>query len=176
MQLEATLIGTPRHVFIAAPICHVNSVTWQMGAVINNVKSRGWNMTSVAKLDAETHETGIPRARGNISNNHSVECTVHVDYILTTAAGPAFSMVVLDTTGKVRVTASAWLPSAEAAEEMTITSAVLHSGADVTLITSDSKSAIPSYMKGWASEEVARMLSARAGDFASGKITDKALK
>ncbi|KAL3211029.1 hypothetical protein MRX96_008532 [Rhipicephalus microplus] len=28
-------------------------------------------MTSVAKLDAETHETGIPRARGNISNNHS---------------------------------------------------------------------------------------------------------
>lgn len=76
----------------------------------------------------------------------------------------------------VQVRSSAWLPSSEAAEEMAIALAVLHSGADDSLIISDSKSAIRSYIKGWVSEEVARMLNARAGNFASGKIIDKAFK
>ncbi|KAH8009186.1 hypothetical protein HPB51_012684 [Rhipicephalus microplus] len=54
----------------------------------------------------------------------------HQQRVRSAAAGPAFSLAVLDTTGKVRVTASARLPSSEAAEEMAIALAVLHSGAD----------------------------------------------
>ncbi|XP_054928786.2 uncharacterized protein [Dermacentor andersoni] len=93
-----------------------------------------------------------------------------------TAAAPAFSMAVVDTKGTIRVTASARLPSAEAAEEMAIALAVLHGGAEDNLIISDSKSAIRNYIKGWVSADVARMLNARAGDFGSGTITNKSLK
>lgn len=93
-----------------------------------------------------------------------------------TAAPPAFTMAVVDTKGKVRVAASARLPSAETAEEMAIALAVLHGGVEDDLIISDSKTAIRNYTKGWVSAEVARMLNARARDFGSGTITNKALK
>lgn len=89
---------------------------------------------------------------------------------------PAFSMAVVDTSERTVVTGSARLPSSEAAEEMAIALAILHSGNEDTLVVSDAKTAVRNFAKGWVSVEAAHMLNARVADFKSNAITTKSLK
>lgn len=61
-------------------------------------------------------------------------------------------------------TGPARLPSSEAAEEMAIALAILHSGNEDTLVVSDAKTAVRNFTKGWVSVEAAHMLNARVAD------------